>query len=184
MHEDSLDSAKKPHSLEEAMRMALAERGLLTEDPQTGDEADPRELGRDSALLPPQEPDAYIIRIPRDAEHDPFLEARARRWFHAAGLPQGTVNGILHEYVRHIAMADADEATLDARRESCRQQLRKEWGSAYEQKLQYARAALNAFKGGEELHDLICQSGLGDSAWFISTLAALGEGRQPSPTGE
>jgi len=160
-----------PRSLKEAMRQALAEKGIeFPEEKDNEDDQFPH--GLEQAFVPPASPQDYNIVVPDHIERDPALEDAARAWFHKAGLPQGTVNGIIQEYCRHCESEDLPSSFEPM------QALRREWGNDFERKIALARHVIDGSGSGEDIDAILAASGLGNSLWLIRTLAAIGELRQ------
>lgn len=161
----------KAESLEDVMRQVLASRGMPT--PQDA-AVDPRTASGDTfadAFAAPDAADRYHIAVPPDMERDAALEAKARQWFHRAGLPQSAVSGIVQEYCRHLCAGEqavGPQATAQA-------MLAQEWGPDYQRKVAAAQALIAKSGGAAELAEILGSSGLGDNPWLIRTLAALAE---------
>ncbi|MBK8159437.1 MAG: hypothetical protein IPK59_11960 [Rhodospirillaceae bacterium] len=162
----------KPTSLDAAMRQVLAARGSPVA-PQGMGRADPVD-GLEGALASPAGPEAYQIAVPPDFARDAALEAKARQWFHRAGLPQGAVSGIVQAYCRQLC---CDPATLadGSQQRRTRAELAQEWGADYPRKVAAAQSLIEACGGAEELAEILGGTGLGDDAWLIRTLAAIAE---------
>lgn len=157
-----------PKSLDAAMREALAARGMRPE-------ALPPKSPRDDlagALSAPVGPDQYQIAVPPDFERDDALEAKARQWFHRAGLPQGAVNGIVQAYCRQLCDAAPSGADHAGRTQA---ELAQEWGEDYPRKIAAAQSLIEKCGGADELAELLGGTGLGNDAWLIRTLAAIAE---------
>ena len=166
----------RPRSLEEAMRQAMEEKGMPpAEDRDMLDTFDPQAAAA-MGLTPPASPSDYVITLPRGVERDPDLEAAARQWFHAAGLPQGVATGIAREYCRHIC-EPRDEAQAQRRHDLAMAELRREWGPDFDRKLSLAHGVIDACRGGDALEGALAESGLTDNVWLLRTLSALGEMR-------
>lgn len=164
----------KPESLDEVMRQVLAARGV-TATQETP--ADPRGGSAGTfadAIAAPEGADRYHIAVPPDMERDGELEAKARQWFHRAGLPQGAVSGIVQEFCRQLCAPDpsAEEA---GRQQRAQAELSEEWGPDYARKIAAARALVAKSGGAEELAEILGSTGLGDNPWLIRTLASLAE---------
>lgn len=155
-------------SLYAVMREVLAARGMRPESTQP-------QTARDDlagALAAPADPDQYQIAMPPDFERDDTLEAKARQWFHRAGLPQGAVNGIVQAYCRQLCQDGAPSADGASRTQA---ELAQEWGDDYPRKIAAAQALIEKCGGAEELAELLGGTGLGNDAWLIRTLAAIAE---------
>lgn len=159
----------KPESLDDMMREVLAARGVPI--PQEGQPAG--DIFAD-AFAAPEGAERYHIAVPPDMTRDAELEAKARQWFHRAGLPQGAVSGIIQEYCRQLC-ADDQAGDCTGRQQSAQAELTQEWGPDYQRKVAAARALITRSGGAEELADILNSTGLGDSPWLIRTLAALAE---------
>jgi hypothetical protein len=161
----------KPNSLDDAMRQALTARGMTA--PQEAF-ADPRPASTEpfvDAFTAPEAADRYQIAVPPDMMRDADLEAKARQWFHRAGLPQSAVSGIIQEYCRHLC---ADDQPAGGQ-QNAQAALAQEWGADYPRKVAAAQNLIAKSGGAEELAELLGASGLGDNPWLIRTLAALAE---------
>ncbi len=168
--------SQPPRSLDEAMRQGMEERGLPADDAADAVEAwDPAAAGH-LGLLPPADPDDYVIDLPRGVARDAALETAARRWFHAAGLPQCLVTGITREYCRHIC-APRDKSRALRQHAQAMAELRRDWGQDFDRKLAGAHGVIAACQGGDALEAALSKSGLADNVWLLRMLAALGEAR-------
>lgn len=159
----------EPDALHEIMRAALAEQGQTL--PQVADSADPLA----EAFAPPEGADQYVIDVPRGIERDGDFEAKARQWFHEAGLPQGLVRGIVQEYCRCLSAPPekmADEQGVLA-------ELGRDWGADCAAKVALARAVIARCGDAAEIEEILSTSGLGNNAWLIRSLAAFAELPRP-----
>lgn len=172
-----LSRSQPPRSLDEAMRQAMEEKGMPQVD--EGDPSDAFEPNSAAALgmAPPASPGDYVISLPRGVERDPDLEAAARQWFHAAGLPQGVAAGIAGEYCRRICEPEGPTKS-QGRRDRAMAELRRDWGQDFDRKLALAHGVIDACRGGDALEEALAESGLADNVWLLRTLAALGEMHQ------
>ena len=161
--------ADRPDSLDDMMRQVLAARGVATAADQPADPSD----GLAAAVAAPDTAARYHIAVPPDLQRDAELEAKARQWFHRAGLPQGAVSGIVQEYCRQLC---ADRSAEDSNRQQrALAELAQEWGPDYPRKIAAARALVARCDGAEELAEILGSTGLGDNPWLIRTLATLAE---------
>lgn len=169
-----------PRSLAEAMRQGMEERcapvdpaaGLAVDTPEG---AEPDGTGPFD-LAPPADPADYVLALPRGVERDAELEAAARRWFHAAGLPQSLAAAITREYCRHVC-APPDATAGQRQHAATMAELRRDWGPDFDRKLARAQDVVASCQGGDALTAALIESGLGDNAWLLRMLAALGEAR-------
>jgi hypothetical protein len=165
----------KPESLDDMMQQVLAVRGVT---PVQGMSVDPRVVAPDPiarAFAAPVSAERYQIAVPPDMMRDAELEAKARQWFHRAGLPQGAVSGIIQEYCRQLCANDQSMDAGGAQR--IQAELAQEWGPDYQRKVEAARALVAKSGGAAELAEILGSSGLGDNPWLIRTLATLAESK-------
>lgn len=169
----------KPNSLDDVMRQVVAARGMdAPQVPAAANRAGSADAFAD-AFTAPEAADRYHIAVPPDMDRDAELEAKARQWFHRAGLPQSVVSGIVQEYCRHLC---GDGAPPETGAQLAQAQLAQEWGPDYQRKIAAAQALLAKSGGADELSEILGSSGLGDNPWLIRTLVALAElDPQPDP---
>jgi hypothetical protein len=67
------------------------------------------------------------------------------------------------------------EGQLQAARSEALQKLKSEWGQAFDQRVNLAKAAIRATEGSEEVFDWLNESGLGDDPRMIKLLSAMGQ---------
>ena len=161
----------KPESLDDVMRQVLAARGMTA--PQEAP-TDPRAMSAEpfaDAFAAPETADRYQIAVPPGMARDADLEAKARQWFHRAGLPQSAVSGIIQEYCRHLCAEDQPTGG----QQNAQATLAQEWGADYPRKVAAAQKLIAKSGGAEELAELLGASGFGDNPWLIRTLSALAE---------
>lgn len=159
------DSALDP--LEEAMRAALAGRGHAVSAAPS--ETDPLA----AAFTSPRDPDKYLIQVPRGIERDGGFEAKARRWFHEAGLPQNLVSGIVQEYCRCLSQPDMSRTASDENRVMA--ELTRDWGSECARKIDLARAVIARCGDPAAVEEVLAETGFGNNPWLIRSLAAFAE---------
>ncbi len=128
----------KENSLDAVMRQVLAAQGIPAMAPMAGETADDPAAGYAGALAAPAGPEDYLITVPPVLARDAVLEAKARQWFHRAGLPQGAVSGIVQAYCRQLC---CDPATLadGSQQQRTQARLAQEWGADYPRKLAAAQ---------------------------------------------
>jgi hypothetical protein len=160
----------KPNSLDAVMRQVLAARGAPVAPSAPAETTD--EFS--GALAAPAGAEAYQIAVPPHLARDATLEAKARQWFHRAGLPQGAVSGIVQEYCRQLC-CDPAKREDGSQQQRTQAELAQEWGADYPRKLTAAQSLIETCGGAEELAEILGGTGLGDNAWLIRTLAAIAE---------
>jgi hypothetical protein len=158
-------------TLEAAMQEALAARGQSASPKFAAPMAGPTgDADLRNAISAPADPTHYQIPVPAGFERDVALEAKARGWFHRAGLPQGAVNGIVDAYCRQLCSDPAGDIAPQARSE-----LMRDWGPDYLRKIAAAQSLIAKCGGAEELAEIFGATGLGNDTWLIRTLAAIAE---------
>ncbi len=166
----------QPKTLEEAMKAALAARGQVQKVDGPGfDRLIPAQYdnsGAASLLQAPRDPEAYQISVPTGMDRDAELEAKARQWFHRAGLPQGVASGIVDAYCRKLCGKDPADPMQAERAEA---ELARDWGDGYGRKIAAVQDLINRCGGAEELAEILGETGLGNDPWLIRTLAAIAE---------
>jgi hypothetical protein len=156
-------------TLEAAMQEALAARGKMIAGTPPAPSAPATDEFR-GALAAPVDPTQYQITVPTDFDRDAPLEAKARQWFHRAGLPQGAVNGIVDAYCRQLCSDPTADIAPQAQAE-----LMRDWGADYPRKIAAAQSLIAKCGGAEELAEIFGSTGLGNDTWLIRTLAAIAE---------
>ena len=106
---------------------------------------------------------------------DPMTEA-----FHAAGLSDKQASKVAEAYLGTVNAQQEQMATAAAEGvEAAQAQLKQEWGSAYEAKLEAANEAASSLFGGQltDFQSIRLSDGtfLGDNPLMVRLLAALGE---------
>lgn len=133
----------------------------------------------------PDTPEGYRLErpaLPEGARFDDALEAKARSWFHAAGLDNEAAAKIYARY--HAYALDAkprDVAGLVAAKAKGEAALRSEWGAEYDAKVADARTFLDV-AGDEKLIDLLVETGLGNDVELVRLAATLAR-RTPGELG-
>jgi hypothetical protein len=125
----------------------------------------------------PARPEDYRFdMIPEALKHDPGLEAKARGWFHRAGLPAWFARNVVAEWNRRAANPPGGDA-IEGDAVATEAKLRDAWGVAYDDRIAAAREVL-AGLDDPELMTLLDRSGLANSEYLIRQLVALAEHRQ------
>jgi hypothetical protein len=173
--------SQRPRSLDEAMAQALALTSPRIQYDKRRSDADPALHVAISAMKPPTEPAGYLMAAPKGVTWNPSLEKSARQWFFNAGLPQSVVTGIMQQYCRRVC--DDNSAQNPTGIGDDLTGLQSEWGLDWDRNIQLAREVVQSCNGGQELMDILDNSGLGNDAWLIRTLAAVGQSRGFQSTG-
>jgi hypothetical protein len=168
-----------PKSLEEAMAQALRKSSRSGDhyvDYRTDADAYPSATSAvDAAMKPPAEPSVYVMTAPKGVNWNPSLEKSARQWFFNAGLPQSVVTGIMQQYCRRVCDGNATQNSTGGGGDLTG--LQSEWGADWDRNVGLAREVVQNCNGGQELMDILDNSGLGNDAWLIRTLAAVSQSR-------
>lgn len=130
------------------------------------------------ALGRPEAPDKYDLGDFKPDERlgwQPEVQNSVLAAGFKAGLTNTQANAVLRAY--HDAQAAAveahEKASADAFKEAERS-LRREYGSAFDQKLEGANAALTKL-GGQELVDLLAAKGLANDPRLVKAFAQVGD---------
>lgn len=138
--------------------------------PQAEKDAFYSRLGRPATV------DGYKIPVPEGA--DPTFAKTAAQWFYEHGVPQKAAEGIAGKWNEFVkAQADAAETERVTRYENDDRELRKEWGAAFDQNLEQARAFARTAGLDDKTLDQL-QEGMGHAKLmkFMQTLGAkMGE---------
>lgn len=126
-----------------------------------------KQLGR------PEKPEEYVV--PENVKINDKMAASLRSELHALGVPQEHFSGIV-KYMAKVAdeTATESEKEYNERVEQAQQQLKQDFGQAYEQKIAIAREAVNR-AGGEPLMELLKETGMINNPTFVKALAQWGE---------
>lgn len=174
------DPASLAKSYVHAQRMIGADKIPLPGKSATDDEW--RQVYR--RLGAPEDPKAYDIKLGADVMADREMQA-----FREAALEAGLNNrqaGRIAQFIEStvVQAREAQSAGIDQVRQQGEQELRQEWGQAFEQKIALANRAANTFLGSTELLDTIELSDgrlLGDHPaivkMFANLAAEIGEDR-------
>lgn len=101
------------------------------------------------------------------------------KWFkpvaHQLGLNDAQASGIVKSFMANLGdQFSSQSRDIDTELQHCENLLRKEYGQAYDAKIQIASRALSSL-GGKELTDAINESGLGRNPAFINMFVRIGE---------
>ena len=151
-----------------------------------------RQIGQDRVALPsegddvanwegwsrlgtPETADGYELNVPQGYEE---YSADLSDWFrqeaHSAKLPAHMAQRLHDAYVQRMMDGQSD-AVLDQQRqfEDWGNEMKKEYGTAYDEKVGMARRAVRAF-GSDQLTDLLNNTGLGNHPEMIRAFAKIG----------
>ena len=151
-----------------------------------------RQIGQDRVALPsegddvanwegwsrlgtPETADGYELNVPQGyEEYSSDLSDWFRQEAHAAKLPAHMAQRLHDAYVQRMMDGQSD-AVLDQQRqfEDWGNEMKKEYGTAYDEKVGMARRAVRAF-GSDQLSDLLNETGLGNHPEMIRAFAKIG----------
>ena len=123
----------------------------------------------------PETADQYELNVPENyEEYSTELSDWFRQEAHKAKLPAHMAQSLHDAYVQRI-MDGQSNAVLDRQRqiEDWKNEIKKEYGTAVDEKIGMAQRAVRAF-GSEELTNLLNQSGLGDHPEMIRAFSKIG----------
>lgn len=126
----------------------------------------------------PSDPKDYKIErpaLPEGLPYDEKFEAAALKKAHELGLTPRQVQELIKFQAENQgnAFATAQQMQEAAKAETV-QTLQKEWGKAYEERVQWAARAAKQI-GGDELIEYLNNSGAGDNPHLIRAFAKIGE---------
>ena len=159
------------------LQQKIGARGLIP----PGKDAKPEDWeGWDgwSALGRPEAADKYDLGDFKPDERtgwQPEVQGRVLEAGHKAGLTNAQAHAVLTAY--HDAAVEAVEAQEKANDEAFKAAdttLRREWGAAYDARLEGANMALSKL-GGQELVDLLAEKGLGNDPRMVKAFAQAAE---------
>lgn len=151
-----------------------------------------RQIGQDRVALPsegddvanwegwsrlgtPETADGYELNVPQEyKEYSSDLSDWFRQEAHSAKLPAHMAQRLHDAYVQRMMDGQRD-AVLDQQRqfEDWGNEMKKEYGTAYDEKVGMARRAVRAF-GSDQLKDLLNNTGLGSHPEMIRAFAKIG----------
>ena len=123
----------------------------------------------------PETADGYELNVPEGyQDYSSELSDWFRQEAHTAKVPAHMAQRLHDAYVQRM-MDSQSNAVLDQQREleDWKNEIKKEYGTAYDEKVGMARRAVRAF-GSEELSNLLDNSGLGSHPEMIRAFAKIG----------
>jgi len=158
-----------------------------------------RMIGKDKITIPqegadPSEWDGFYERLgrpgdgnykldptglmPADLPFDPQVLDRFKKVFHAAGLNQKQAEGVFKNYLEYVGEVHANnQQGVEAQRQEWVNTVKKEFGRAFDERVDLAVRAVETF-GGEELVKWLDQTGMGDHPMFVKMFAKIGQQMQ------
>ncbi len=106
----------------------------------------------------PKDAKEYQFDVPKEYGDDKFADT-AKDWFHKAGVPKSRAEAIVKNWNEYVGQKiTAEKAAYQAEQVKQADGLKKEWGAAYDQNLQMAKRAAQAFGFEEPVIDKLQQS--------------------------
>jgi len=124
----------------------------------------------------PESPEAYKLELGESPDED--LGAWFTQTAHKIGLNNKQAQQLVSEYNEKAAeQLETDKGDFEATRGEVIKELKKEYGSAYDDRLGLANGLTGQFGGGKDLTELPMADGtlLGDSPVFIRSMVKIGE---------
>jgi len=128
-----------------------------------------------SQLGTPETADGYELNVPQGyEEYSQDLSDWFRQEAHSAKIPAAMAQQMHDSFVERM-MGQQNDSVLDQQRtfEGWNDELKKEYGTAFDEKVGLARRAVRAF-GSEDLSGLLDESGLGNHPEMIRAFAKIG----------
>ena len=119
----------------------------------------------------PTSPDKYKLPEDLQGEKLEFYQKTA----HEAGLTQEQAKKVVDKYIemeRSMQSKAEEAAALQAK--NYVNELKQEFGDAFDNRVQVAKRAVDAF-GGQELKDLLNETGLGNNPKIVKMFAKIGQ---------
>lgn len=134
----------------------------------------------------PESPDKYEftdLKLPQGLEIDEQVLGQTRGVFHKLGLTPQQAQGVLSHYAeatssRYGAFTKQQEAS----QEEAANKLRGEWGDKFDTNIEGAKKALAQF-GGEEVVNILNETGLGNNPAVIKMLHKISLGMREDVSG-
>lgn len=123
----------------------------------------------------PEKLEDYKIKVPKDSALDgDFVKQFSENAFKAGVLPKQAEQllGWYHQAVQ--ADVENQKQALEHQSQQVVQDLKKEWGMAFNEKVMRAQAAVKEF-GGDELVSFLNETGLGNNPVLVKLFAKLGD---------
>lgn len=116
--------------------------------------------------------------MPADLPFDPQVLDRFKKVFHAAGLSQKQAEGVFKNYLEYVGEVHSNNTRgVEAQRQEWVNTVKKEFGRAFDERVDLAVRAVETF-GGEELVKWLDQTGMGDHPMFVKMFAKIGQQMQ------
>ncbi len=123
----------------------------------------------------PEKLEDYKIKAPKDSSLDEdFVKQFSENAFKAGVLPKQAEQllGWYHQAVQ--ADVEKQKQTVEHQGQQVVQELKKEWGMAFNEKIMRAQSAVKEF-GGDELVTFLNETGLGNNPVLVKLFAKLGD---------
>ena len=116
--------------------------------------------------------------MPADLPFDPQVLDRFKKVFHSAGLSQKQAEGVFKNYLEYVGEVHNNNlAGVEQQRQGWVNDLRKEFGRAFDERVDLAVRAVETF-GGQDFMKWLDQTGMGDHPMFVKMFAQIGQQMQ------
>lgn len=116
--------------------------------------------------------------MPDDLPFDPQVLDRFQKVFHAAGLNQKQAEGVFKNYLEYVGEVHKNNlAGVEQQRQGWVNELQKEFGRAFDERVDLAVRAVETF-GGQDFMKWLDQTGMGDHPMFVKMFAQIGQQMQ------
>jgi hypothetical protein len=166
-----------------AQRMVGADKIVMPGESSTPDDWNEfyNRLGR---------PEKYELTKPELSEglsYDGAMEEKMLGIMHESGLTNAQANKLYNGYMEHVMNGNTDLMKGQAAQQTeWRDQLKRDFGMAYDQEIDVAKRAAIEF-GGDEFLGWLDESGMGDNPMMVKMMAKIGKSMMESglePTGD
>lgn len=128
-----------------------------------------------STLGTPESPDGYELKAPEGAQVNPELESWYKEKAHEYGIPKESAEKLFNDYIEleNSQLGEMQQLSELKAQENI-EQLKKDFGPAFDERVTLANRALKEF-GGDEAVQAINELGLGSHPTLVKLLANAGE---------
>lgn len=118
--------------------------------------------------------------LPEGVGFEPAALDHFKKIFHANGLNQKQAEGIFKDYMKFVGETHSQNLEgTNQQRQQWVNDVKREFGKAFEERVDLAVRAVETF-GGQELMTWLDQTGLGDHPMFVKMFAKIGQQMQES----
>lgn len=170
---------KNVKTLSDAMKMLQHSQRAIGADKivKPGKNTTDEEWGKIyDALGRPESPDKYDLKVPEGSKIDPEFHKAFKETLHKSGILPSQGQKMMDWYQGEVAKAEKAFADSQAKaQEEAVGSLKKEWGNAFETKIQKANAGLKLILDEAQANEIANDPVLANHPKFIRLAAKLGE---------